>query len=67
MNLNGSVNAFSPVDCERVDDAAFPAFAEAQKRGTQVVLGPGETLFIPRGWWHYARALEPSFSVNFWF
>lgn len=64
---NGSVNAFSPVDCERVDDAAFPAFAEAQKRGTQVVLGPGETLFIPRGWWHYARALEPSFSVNFWF
>ena len=64
---NGSVNAFSPVDCERVDDAAFPAFAEAQRRGTQVVLGPGETLFIPRGWWHYARALEPSFSLNFWF
>ena len=64
---NGSVNAFSPVDCERVDETAFPAFAEARKRGVQVVLGPGETLFIPRGWWHYARALEPSFSVNFWF
>ena len=64
---NGSVNAFSPVDCERVDETAFPAFAEARKRGIQVVLGPGETLFIPRGWWHYARALEPSFSVNFWF
>ena len=64
---NGSVNAFSPIDCENVDVTAFPAFAEARKEGTQVILGPGEALFVPRGWWHYARALEPSFSVNFWF
>ena len=64
---NGSVNAFSPIDCENVDDDAFPAFAEAREKGVQVVVGPGEALFVPRGWWHYARALEPSFSVNFWF
>ena len=64
---NGSVNAFSPIDCENVDDDAFPTFAEAREKGVQVVVGPGEALFVPRGWWHYARALEPSFSVNFWF
>lgn len=26
-------------------------------------LGPGETLFIPAGWWHHVVALEPSISV----
>lgn len=26
-------------------------------------LGPGETLFIPAGWWHHVHALEPSISV----
>jgi hypothetical protein len=28
-----------------------------------VVLSPGEALFIPVGWWHHVRALEP--SINF--
>ena len=66
---NGSVNAFSPVDCEDVETQkrAFPLFKKARESEIQTVLGPGETLFVPRGWWHYVRALEPSFSVNFWF
>jgi hypothetical protein len=41
-----------------------PLFASAQH--VDAVLGPGDTLFIPPGWWHYLRALTPSFSVNFW-
>lgn len=28
-------------------------------------LGPGETLFIPIGWWHHVRALTPSISLAF--
>jgi ribosomal protein L16 Arg81 hydroxylase len=56
----------SAVDVEAPDAAEhFPAFANAKPFDT--VLGPGDVLFIPRGWWHYVRSLTPSFSVNFWF
>ena len=30
------------------------------------ILGPGDTLYIPIGWWHYVRSLTVSFSVSFW-
>ncbi|KAH0496730.1 hypothetical protein TgHK011_004077 [Trichoderma gracile] len=32
----------------------------------ETVLGPGDTLVIPIGWWHYVRSLSISFSVSFW-
>ncbi|KAA0172388.1 hypothetical protein FNF28_00071 [Cafeteria roenbergensis] len=30
------------------------------------VVGPGEVLFIPKGWWHHVRSLTPSISLSFW-
>ena len=33
---------------------------------SHVILRPGEALFIPKGWWHFVRSLDPSLSVNFW-
>lgn len=30
------------------------------------ILEPGDTLYIPVGWWHYVRGLSVSFSVSFW-
>ncbi|CAK7564637.1 MAG: hypothetical protein SEPTF4163_002533 [Sporothrix epigloea] len=30
------------------------------------ILEPGDTLYIPQGWWHYVRSLSVSFSVSFW-
>jgi hypothetical protein len=30
------------------------------------IIGPGDCLFIPKGWWHYVHSLSPSFSVSFW-
>ncbi|PHH56093.1 JmjC domain-containing protein F [Ceratocystis fimbriata CBS 114723] len=30
------------------------------------ILGPGDSLYIPYGWWHYVRSLSTSFSVSFW-
>ena len=54
----------SNVDVEHPDLARFPLFAKA--RHFDAILGPGDALFIPKGWWHYVRALTPSFSVNFW-
>lgn len=32
----------------------------------ECVLGEGDTLLIPMGWWHYVRSLSVSFSVSFW-
>lgn len=51
-----------------VDDAVdpdllkFPLFAKAQ--GVRFQLHPGETLFVPAGWWHTARILSPSVTVS---
>lgn len=35
----------------------------------EVVVGPGESLFIPKGWWHSIKSLgrELNVSVNWWF
>jgi [histone H3]-dimethyl/trimethyl-L-lysine36 demethylase len=32
----------------------------------ECVLGAGQMLYIPPGWWHYVKALSTSFSVSFW-
>jgi lysine-specific demethylase 8 len=53
----------SRVAFEAPDPAAFPRFREA--RPLQVDLGPGEMLFIPRGWWHHFESLDASLAVNF--
>lgn len=43
----------------------FPGFKQAKY--IEAVLGPGECLYLPPGWWHYVKSLSPSFSVSFWF
>ncbi|KAJ3021948.1 Lysine-specific demethylase 8 [Thoreauomyces humboldtii] len=55
----------SQVNVEEPDLDAFPLFAKAPYLET--LIGPGELLFIPVGWWHYVRSLSPSISVSFWF
>jgi histone arginine demethylase JMJD6 len=49
-------------DIHHVDLEKFPRFAEA--RPAVFVLEPGETLFIPSGWWHTTRMLSPSISLS---
>lgn len=55
---------WSPVDVEHPDLARFPRFAGVEP--IEIVVEPGEILFMPIGWWHHVRALDPSISVNFW-
>ncbi|KAM0715047.1 hypothetical protein Q7P37_009512 [Cladosporium fusiforme] len=43
----------------------FPDFL-AQSEYQEAVVGPGECLYIPAGWWHYIEALSASCSVSFW-
>lgn len=47
---------------EAPDLQRFPDFAKA--RGMRFELHPGETLFVPSGWWHTARILTPSITVS---
>lgn len=54
---------FSPVDAERPDLERYPRFAGA--RPVELVLEPGEILFVPTGWWHQVRSLDPSIALNF--
>jgi ribosomal protein L16 Arg81 hydroxylase len=30
-----------------------------------VVIGPGDLLFLPIGWWHYVRGLDVSITMTF--
>ena len=43
----------------------FPMFF-AQTDLREVIMGPGECLYIPAGWWHYIESLTASYSVSFW-
>jgi hypothetical protein len=54
------VNVFAP------DEAAFPRYASARAARVDVVLEPGNMLFVPSRWWHAAEALDVSASVNVW-
>lgn len=49
---------------ETIDREAFPLAEQA--RQFNVILGPGQMLFIPFGWWHHVSSLSPSVSVSFW-
>jgi hypothetical protein len=52
------------IDPERPDYARFPRSREL--RWQTVRLGPGETLFIPHGWWHHVRTARETVAINTW-
>jgi 50S ribosomal protein L16 3-hydroxylase len=46
---------------------AMPRDMQAERETTPVIsstLVPGDWLYIPRGWWHVARAAETSLSIS---
>jgi hypothetical protein len=53
----------SLVDDPREQDLErFPELSKATQYRS--VMGPGDMVFVPCGWWHTARALSPSISVG---
>lgn len=61
--LSGMPN-FSSVDPEQPDFDKYPHFREVT--ALSGIIGPGETLFIPHGWWHHTRSLDDAVAINFW-
>jgi hypothetical protein len=55
-------NVSQCANIHEVDLAKYPRFVEA--RPAVFVLEPGETLFIPSGWWHTTQMLSPSISLS---
>jgi len=49
-------------DIENADLSRFPLYAQAE--GMRFRLYPGETLFVPGGWWHTARIITTSITVS---
>lgn len=58
-----SEGVFSDVDCENPDLSRYPKFRDAST--IDIVVEPGEVLFMPVGWWHHVRALDVSMTVSF--
>lgn len=54
----------SPFDPEAPDFVAFPLARQAAI--VEVVVEPGDMLYVPAGWYHQVRALSFSLSSNRW-
>ncbi len=52
----------SYVDINRPDLLRYPALALA--KGYEVMLEPGETVYIPSGYWHYIEYTDGGYSIS---
>jgi Cupin-like domain len=59
----------SQINAERLDDPQYPLLQcndIVRSHCIDVLLNPGQTLYIPPKWWHYVKSMSTSFSVSFW-
>ena len=50
-----------------VDPVRFPRLAPMLPQRREVVLKPGEMLYLPLGWWHQVDSIdEINININFW-
>jgi len=54
---------YSQVDMENIDYDKFPDLKTV--KSMDIVLEPGEVLFLPVGCWHYVKSLETSITIGF--
>ena len=62
-HLYNSVGVFSEVNVDRPDFVRYPLYRHAVP--DEIVLAPGEMIFLPEGHWHQVVSLESSISVSF--
>ena len=56
-------DVYSPVDFDKLDLARFPEAAKVKV--LDVVVEPGETMFLPLAWWHQVSSLDRCISLSF--
>ncbi|KAK5579843.1 hypothetical protein RB653_009531 [Dictyostelium firmibasis] len=66
-NTKTAQNNISFVDIEDPDLEKYPLLNIANQHYTEYILGPGDILFMPSGYFHYVRSLSTSLSLSFWF
>ncbi|MBW4673834.1 MAG: cupin-like domain-containing protein [Desmonostoc geniculatum HA4340-LM1] len=55
----------SKVNPDSLDLELFPKFPWQEK--IELVLQPGEILYLPPFWWHYLTAVDDNISLSFWY
>ncbi|MBC7696023.1 MAG: cupin-like domain-containing protein [Burkholderiales bacterium] len=57
------LNTYSLIDPDKPDYKKYPALKHI--KGYDFILDPGDSLFMPSGYWHYMTYLESGFSVSY--
>lgn len=54
-------------DFDNVDPKRFPKLVAKLAERRELILEPGQMLYLPLGWWHQAESLdEMNINMNFW-
>jgi Cupin-like domain len=61
--MYNDIGVYSAVDLLQPDLERYPRFAATTR--IEVVVEPGQALFIPVGWWHHVTSLDTSVSLSF--
>jgi hypothetical protein len=61
--LYNHFDVYSPIDLDHPDLARYPLFRDATV--LEVIVEPGETVFLPLGWWHQVTSLDVSLSFSY--
>jgi Cupin-like domain len=56
-------NVFSPIDLDKPDFERYPLFRDVKV--LEVIVEPGETVYLPLAWWHQVTALDVSLSFSY--
>lgn len=56
-------HCYSQIDMDNIDYERYPLFKKATV--IELILEPGEILFLPIGCWHYVRGLDISLTMSF--
>lgn len=57
-----SVHTIEAIDYENPDYNQYPGLKKAE--GYEIFMEHGDLLYIPKGWWHFNRYLDPGFSMS---
>ncbi|SDZ25593.1 Cupin-like domain-containing protein [Amycolatopsis xylanica] len=65
--LRGFGDKSRAFDFDDVDPRRFPKLAARLAERRELILEPGQMLYVPLGWWHQVESLdEMNINLNFW-